>query len=222
MHVIANPSILYVGTPVALLGTQNEDGTSNLAPMSSVFWLGWRCYLGLQANSHTTMNLLRTRSIVVNLPSPEQVGAVDRLARTTGSSPVPADKIARGYVHEKHKYELAGLTPIPAQTIVGFRAKECPVQLEAVLEHVHGYDESGPLAGHIHVLETRITRVHVDPAILMDGRTDRIDPDKWRPLILSFQQFYGLGAKVHPSRLGEIPEELYRTPDAMRAAAQAL
>ena len=47
----------------------------------------------------------------------------------------------------------------------------------------------------------------------MDGHPNRVDPNKWRPLIFSFQQFYGLASQVHPSRLGEIPEGLYRTPD---------
>jgi flavin reductase (DIM6/NTAB) family NADH-FMN oxidoreductase RutF len=34
-HRIAEPAILYFGTPVVLIGTSNEDGTPNLAPMSS-------------------------------------------------------------------------------------------------------------------------------------------------------------------------------------------
>ena len=29
------PAILYFGTPVVLIGTCNEDGSYNLAPMSS-------------------------------------------------------------------------------------------------------------------------------------------------------------------------------------------
>ena len=51
--------------------------------------------------------------------------------------------------------------------------------------------------------------------------TDRIDPDRWRPLMMSFQQFYGLGDRVHASRLGEIPESSYRkrAPDARRESA---
>ena len=47
----------------------------------------------------------------------------------------------------------------------------------------------------------------------MNGQRDRVDPDKWRPLIMSFQEFYGLGEKVHESRLGQVPEPLYRTAD---------
>jgi hypothetical protein len=31
----------------------------------------------------------------------------------------------------------------------------------------------------------------------------RIDPARWRPLIMSFCRFFGLGSEVHPSRLTE-------------------
>jgi hypothetical protein len=55
----------------------------------------------------------------------------------------------------------------------------------------------------------RIHRIHIEESILMDGHPNRIDPDKWRPLIFSFQHFYGLGRQVSPSTLSEIPEELY-------------
>jgi flavin reductase (DIM6/NTAB) family NADH-FMN oxidoreductase RutF len=53
MHVTSEPAILYFGTPVVLISSANEDGSSNLAPMSSAFWLGWRCVLGLSAISKT-------------------------------------------------------------------------------------------------------------------------------------------------------------------------
>jgi flavin reductase (DIM6/NTAB) family NADH-FMN oxidoreductase RutF len=122
----------------------------------------------------------------------------------------------------KDKFAIAGLTAIPSQTVLAPRAAECPIQLEAVPEHEHGYDSNGPLAGFIAVLEVRITRVHVEKSILMDGHANRIDPDKWRPLIMSFQEFYGLGPKVHTSRLGEIAEEMYRTPDFAQASAALL
>ncbi|MFM0718924.1 flavin reductase family protein [Paraburkholderia strydomiana] len=222
MHVTAHPSILYFGTPVALLSTVNEDGSANLAPMSSVFWLGWRCFLGLQGSSKTTENMRRTKQLVINLPSPAQVSAVDRLARTTGSNPIPQDKIDRGYHFVKDKFAIAGLTAAPSETVLAPRVAECPVQLEAVLDHEHGYDTDGPLAGFIAVLEARITRVHVEKSILMDGHANRIDPDKWRPLIMSFQEFYGLGPKIHASKLGEIPEEMYRTPDFEQANSSLL
>ncbi|MBQ0901029.1 hypothetical protein [Micromonospora sp. U21] len=39
-HLTITPSILYFGTPVALLSTENDDGSANLAPISSAWALG--------------------------------------------------------------------------------------------------------------------------------------------------------------------------------------
>jgi hypothetical protein len=49
----------------------------------------------------------------------------------------------------------------------------------------------------------------------MDGFENRIDPDKWLPLIMSFCQFYGLGERVGQSTLAEIPEDAYRPVSQM-------
>src|SRR5689334_14548583 len=108
----SEPPILYVGTPVVLISTCNEDGSANLAPMSSAFWLGWRGVIGLDRTSKTVANIIRTNQCVLNLPSVEQVEAVDRIALTTGSDVLPPHKVARGYRTEKGKFETAGLTPI--------------------------------------------------------------------------------------------------------------
>lgn len=220
MHRTIEPGILYFGTPVVLISTMNEDGSYNVAPMSSAFWLGWRCILGLAAPSKTPQNMLRTGECVLNLPSVDCVGAVNRLARTTGSDPVPPGKIRRGYRHERDKFGLSGLTPEASETVAAPRVRECPVQLEAKLEAVHGVAEDDEAQrGRILALEVRVQRVHVAAEILMAGDENRIDPDKWRPLIMSFQEFYGLGPKAHASTLAEIPEALYRGPDIERARA---
>src|ERR1700756_540724 len=97
MHIQSNPSILYFGTPVVLISTKNENGTDNLAPISSIFWLGWRCVIGISGLSKTTQNLIRNGEAVFNLPSVAQVGAVNKLAKTTGSNPVPEGKLSRDY-----------------------------------------------------------------------------------------------------------------------------
>jgi len=214
----SEPSILYFGTPVVLISTLNEDGTYNLAPMSSTFWLGWRCMLGLAASSKTPQNMIRTGECVLNLPSIEEVAAVNRLARTTGSNPVPASKMRKGYQFEPDKFGIAGLTPVASETVAAPRVRECPVQLEAIVEATHGIAEDDPAQRGILVcIEVRIQRVHLEESILMSGASNRIDPDKWRPLIMSFQQFYGLGSQLHASTLGQIPESMYRSPDVDRA-----
>ena len=63
--------------------------------------------LGLDASSKTTENMVRTGECVVNLPSADGVAAVNRLARTTGSNPMPSRKLTRGYVHRRNKFEIA-------------------------------------------------------------------------------------------------------------------
>jgi flavin reductase (DIM6/NTAB) family NADH-FMN oxidoreductase RutF len=218
MHTVIDPAILYFGTPVVLVSTENEDGSPNLAPMSSAWWLGKSCMLGFGARSKTPGNLLRTGECVLNLPSAAQVAAVDRLARTTGSNPVPPHKVAMGYRFEPDKFGAAGLTPLPSHTVRPPRVAECPVQLEAVLAGSHPLaagdsDRQGNLVG----IEVRIEKVHIEESLLLTGTTDRIDPEKWRPLIMNFCQFFGLGPILHKSRLAEIPESAYR-PAARTAA----
>lgn len=219
MHQTREPSILYFGTPVVVISTLNDDGTANLAPMSSAFWLGWRCVLGLGASSQTAGNLRRRRECVLNLPSQHLVAEVDRLALTTGAHPVPAFKAARGYRHVADKFAAAGLHPQASTTVAPPRVQECPVQMEAVVEAIHGVaDDDDRLRGHILNIEVRVQRIHLHPSILMDGHTDRIDPDKWRPLIMSFQKFYGLADhQLRSSTLSSIPEAAYRSPDVDRA-----
>ncbi len=135
MNQIINPSILYFGTPVVLISTVNENNSFNIAPISSIFWNGYRCMIGIAAHSKTTENILRTRECVLNLPSENMANAVDRLALTYGT---------------KH----------------------------------------------------------------------HIDPDKWKPLIMSFQKFYGLSGQIAHSKLATVPERLYPTPDTEEATAR--
>lgn len=218
MHRTIEPSILYFGTPVILISTKNPDGSANLAPFSSVFWLGWRGILGVSTGSMTAQNMLRTGECVINMPSVDQVAAVNRLALTTGTNPVPERKKTRGYRYEPDKFGIAGLTPEASETVSPPRAKECPVQLEAVVEWSHGIaEDDSAQRGILSCFETRIQRVHVTESLLLAGEEHRVDPDKWRPLIMSFQKFYGLGAQLHPSTLATIPEAAYRTPDVERA-----
>ncbi|WP_206789940.1 flavin reductase family protein [Amycolatopsis sp. MtRt-6] len=212
-HTAIEPGILYFGTPVVLISSTNEEGTTNLAPMSSAFWLGWRAMLGLGVRSRTAQNLMRTREGVLNLPSESLAPAVDRLALTTGADPVPPGKRERGYFHVADKFARAGLTPVESSTVKPPRVAECPVAMEVVVEQVHPVGDDGGVVA----FEVRVQRVYVHPSIRMAGSEDRIDPDAWRPLIMSFQKFYGLSSQVHPSALAGIPERLYRGPDIERA-----
>jgi len=215
MHRTIDPGILYFGTPVVLVSSLNEDGSANLAPMSSAWWLGRRCLLGFGARSKTPQNILRTGECVLNLASPHLVANVDRLALTTASNPMPEHKTKWGYRHEPDKFGAAELTPIASVSVQPPRVLECPVQLEATLQHAHPLcEENGNLRGRLVALEVQIEQIHVEENLLVQGKPDHIDPDKWSPLIMSFQHFYGLGRRLHGSRLASIPESFYRAPSA--------
>lgn len=210
-HIEIDPAILYFGTPVVLLSTVDVAGRPNLAPMSSVFWLGQTAVLGMGMRSQTAMNLQATAEIVINLPSVGQVDAVDRLALTTGRDPVPPPKAHAGYEHVRDKFAHARLTPVPSATVTPPRIAECPVSLEGRLLGTLPLALADPAeAGNASIFEIEITRVHVHPAIQDQVHPNRIDPERWRPLIMSFQKFFGLGGEVHPSRLSTIDEEWYR------------
>ncbi|WNC16599.1 flavin reductase family protein [Brevibacillus brevis] len=200
MHKVVEPKILYFGTPVVLISTLNEDRTPNLAPMSSAWWLNQSCMLGMGGSSQTVANLIRERECVLNLPSSELVGAVDRLALLTGRNPVPEKKAQVGYRFEPDKFGAAGLTPQASDLVKPPRAAECPVQLEAVVEQVHDFGQPSTLKA----IEVTIVRVHLDEQLLMAGEKDYIDPEKWNPLIMNFCEFFGLSNKLHPSRLAPV------------------
>lgn len=211
MHQTIHPAILYFGTPVVLVSSENPDGSANLAPMSSAWWLGWTCVLGFGARSQTPQNLLRTGECVLNLPSVAQAAQVDALAKTTGASPVPPHKQRMGYRHVADKLGLAGLSPMASTKVAPPRVRECPVQLEARLRGTLPLREHDPATrGHLLALEVEIVAVHVEEVLLAPGQLNHVDPHAWRPLIMSFQELFGLSSQVRPSTLATIPQAMYR------------
>ena len=199
MHRTIEPKILYFGTPVVLVSTLNEDGSANLAPMSSAWWLGQSCMLGLGQQSKTVENLRRHPQLVLNLPSADMVETVDRLALTTGKDPIPEYKTRMGFKFEPQKFSHANLTAVPSELVTPPRVLECPVQLEATVHEMRDFEGHHALA-----IEARIVRVHIDESLLNADKRHHIDADKWRPLIMSFCEFYGLGEQLHPSRLAKV------------------
>jgi len=200
MHRTIDPTVLYFGTPVALISTLNEDGSPNIAPMSSVWWLGWSCMLGLGSMGQTSDNLIRTRECVINLPSVDEVTCVDRLALTTGKNPVPEKKQGWGYRHEADKFGVSGLTPAASVAVRPPRIAECPVQMEGIVHDVRRFGRNVSA----NAFEVHIVKLHVEESLLIEnGARPHIDPGRWRPLIMSFCRFFGLEREVHPSRLAE-------------------
>lgn len=136
---------------------------------------------------------LRTKQCVLNLPSGDMTAQVNALACTTGTPIVPDSKLRRGYRHGKDKFGISGLTPEASKCVSPPRIKERPVQMEAelhgkyrLLTHTLREDDGLPFA-----LEVRIVKTYVFDDFRLAGHESRIDPDRWRPMIMSFQNLYG-------------------------------
>jgi flavin reductase (DIM6/NTAB) family NADH-FMN oxidoreductase RutF len=197
MHRVVPLRVHYYGTPVVLVSSTNPDGTTNLAPMSSAWWLGQNAMLGLGATSRTTQNLLRTREAVLNLVPATMVDHVDRLALLTGSPELSPHTRETGYRYEPRKFEAAGLTPEPSDLVAPHRVAECPIQLEC---RVSGDYEITSDSVHAHAIHVQVLRAHVADAVRLPG-TDHVDPQAWDPLIMKFCDFFGQGQPLAPSRL---------------------
>lgn len=188
-HTVIEPSILYFGTPVVLLTTENPDGTWNLAPVSSAWALGYTLVLGLGADGQTAHNLRDRPELTACLPSPELWPAVERLAPLTGRDPVPASKPV-GCRFEPEKFAAAGLTPQASRTVRPPRVAQCPLQLEARAEQVR----TGTGGGFV-VVEAAVQRVHAAADVVVPG-TQHVDPAAWSPLIYNFRHYFGLGPEL--------------------------
>lgn len=199
-HVTITPSILYFGTPVVLLSTENEDGSANLAPMSSAWALGQTIVLGLGRDGQSARNLTARPELVINLPAPAQWREVERLAPLTGRDPVPASKHA-GCRFEPDKFGAAGVRPEPSRTVRPPRVAQCPLQLEASAARI-GLDVSGSFV----IVEAVVRMVHADPRIVVPG-TQHIDPQRWSPLIYNFRHYFGLGPQLGHSYRSETPRD---------------
>ncbi len=191
------PSILYFGTPVVLLSTLNENGSVNLAPMSSAWALGYTVVLGLGAEGKTIENLQRTKECVLNFPSERLWQAVERLAPLTGKDPVPVSKAAQ-FRYEQEKFAAAGLTPLASECVAPPRVAECPLQFEArvqTLRPLHQSDE-------VFIVEVEVLRVHAHLSVIEGDHY--INPEAWRPLIYNFRHYFGLGTELGKTFRAEI------------------
>ncbi|MEU8000932.1 flavin reductase family protein [Catellatospora sp. NPDC049111] len=199
MHQTLDLKVLYFGTPVVIISSRNPDGTTNLAPMSSAWWLGSTCVLGLGDSAQTAANLRRERECVLNLVPSTLVDAVDRLALTTGAPSPSPRKVAMGYRHVPDKFAAAGLSAMVSDLVRPDRVVQCPIQLECEISGAFPIGGPEPFAT---AFTAEVRRAHVEQDLIITG-THHVDPIAWDPLIMKFCEFFGGGDNVHPSRLAE-------------------
>ncbi len=187
--VVIDPPVLYPGTPVVLLSSVNEDGTTNLAPMSSAWVLGRTAVLGLGTAGHTFANLRHRRDCVLNYASSDLWRHVERLAPLTGADPVPPHKLGT-FRTERDKFGAAGLTPVPGELGAAARVAECPIQVECRVTDVRPLPESG-----LGTVVADVRRVHVHPA-LAEPDLRHLRVEAWEPLFYAFRHYLGRGPEL--------------------------
>lgn len=188
-HEIINPSILYYGTPVIILSTLNEDGSTNLSPLSSSWALGDCLVLGIGTQGKAYENLCHHPECVINLPDDSMWGKVEALGRLTGSSPVPEVKEQMGYTFCQDKFRTVCLTSQSSVQVAPDKIAECPLQIEAAVQYIRIPEHTPNMA----IVEVKAVKVHAHSHLISDS--NKIDPKQWHPLIYNFRHYYGLGER---------------------------
>ena len=160
-----------VPRPIGWISTLSEAGTPNLAPFSYfnavsaapptlLFCLGMK---DPGTPKDTLKNVRSTGEFVVNI-------VTEALAKAMNHTSIKAP-------YGEDEFALAGVTPAPSITVKPLRVAESPVHFECRVAHIYpvGEDESGS-----HIVVGRITHIHVDDDVLIDG--DKIDMAKLKPV----------------------------------------
>ncbi len=160
-----------VPRPIGWISTLSEAGTPNLAPFSYfnavsaapptlLFCLGMK---DPGTPKDTLKNVRSTGEFVVNI-------VTEALAKAMNHTSIKAP-------YGEDEFALAGVTPSPSLTVEPPRVAESPVHFECRVAHIYpvGEDESGS-----HIVVGRITHIHVDDDVLIDG--DKIDIAKLKPV----------------------------------------
>lgn len=196
-HIEIKPTVLYVGTPVALITSLNPDGTTNISPMSSAWAIFDRVVLGMTSTSKGRENAVRERQVVINFPSADLWRQVEAIARATGRDPVPPHKKKIGYEFQPAKFDVSGFTPQASDLVRPPRIAECPIQFEAEIVAWHDPGASWPQdrPEAFQIVEARVVCVHARPEIVVPG-TNHIDTAKWKPLLYMFRHYFETGADL--------------------------
>lgn len=189
IHETINPSILYYGTPVIILSTLNKDGSTNLSPLSSSWALGDCLVLGIGTQGRAYENLCHHPECVINLQDESMWRKVEALGRTTVSSPVPEIKKQMGYTFCQDKFKAVGLTSQSSLQVAPDKIAECPLQIEASVQHIRTPEHTPFMA----IVEVKAVKVHAHTHLISE--VNKIDPEQWHPLIYNFRHYFGLGER---------------------------
>ncbi|PAN79248.1 hypothetical protein CIW69_03635 [Enterobacter cloacae] len=185
---------LYFGTPVAIISSQNPDGSTNLSPISSWWILDQNIVFGLGTDGKCYENIKDNTGIVLNIPDSRLWPNIEALANKTGKASPPEWKKKMGYIFEQDKFSCGKFHKVKAETVNALRIKECPIQIEATVCGI------SPLAGSRESLvsvDATITCVHISETLLIHtGKGLKFNVEKWQPLYYLFRHYFSLGTRL--------------------------
>ena len=124
--------------PLVVIGTEEEDGSPDLAPKHMAMPLGWENYFGFVCTPRhaTYVNAIRERAFTVSYPRPDQL--------------VHASLSAEPRCEDGQKASLSDLTIVPAEVVSGPLLGGAYVHLECELDRiVEGFGENGLIIGKV-------------------------------------------------------------------------
>ncbi|MBP1973177.1 flavin reductase family protein [Cohnella thailandensis] len=189
-HQVIKPKVLYYGTPVIILSTLNEDGSTNISPLSSSWALGNCLVLGLGLEGKAIENLKNRPECVVNVPSSDLWTRVEALAPLTGKNPVPEYKLQNSFRYEKDKFTAAGFTSQGSEHVQPDRILECPLQIECEARNIRIPEHNPSFA----IVEAEAVVVHAHENIVINE--NHVNTKEWNPLIYNFRHYFGLGQEL--------------------------
>ena len=151
-----------VPRPIAVISTQNIDGTNNLAPFSFFTAISASpmiiafCPLIRSSDGQfkdTVKNILREKEFVLNFCTEDNYSKVN-----LASTELP---------YGEDEFVFTGLTPMDSEVVKAKRVKESPVQFECVFRDMLCYGKT-PGSGSLITGEVKL--VHIDEKIMKDGK----------------------------------------------------
>lgn len=124
--------------PLVVIGTQEEDGSPDLAPKHMAMPLGWENYFGFVCTPrHATYgNAIREKAFTVSYPRPDQL--------------VHASLAAEPRCDDGQKASLSDLTIVQAEVVSAPLLGGAYVHLECELDRiVEGFGENGLVIGKV-------------------------------------------------------------------------
>jgi flavin reductase (DIM6/NTAB) family NADH-FMN oxidoreductase RutF len=174
---IWKPGTMLMPVPAVMLSCLGEPGTR--PNLITVAWAGTVCStppmlsVSIMPVRFSHRLIQRSREFVVNIPSQQQLRAVDQCGVWSGRD---TDKFAR-----------TGLTPVPAQHVRAPLVAECPINLECRVRDVR------TLGSHDLFL-AEVLAVHVAAGLVMEG--GRLAVEKAGLIAFAHGHYYQLGKRL--------------------------